>query len=74
MSNLPAGTALGVATKLKLQLHDVSNFYCGVLAWRDEPGHATYRWAGSVQRVACWAHAVVMLASSMRPAVVMLRS
>ncbi|KAI7841233.1 hypothetical protein COHA_005070 [Chlorella ohadii] len=38
-----AGTALGVVTKLKLQLHEVSNFYCGVLAWRDEPGHATYK-------------------------------
>lgn len=38
-----AGTVLGVATKLKLQLHDVSSAYCGMMAWRDEPGHATFK-------------------------------
>lgn len=39
----PPGTALGIATKLKLRLHDVSGVYCGALVWPDDPKHDTFR-------------------------------
>lgn len=48
-----AGTVLGVATKLKLQLHDVSSAYCGMMAWRDEPGHATFKCVPEAATISC---------------------
>lgn len=38
-----AGTALGIVTKLKLRLHDVSAPYCGTLVWADNAEHSSYR-------------------------------
>ncbi|KAG1675895.1 hypothetical protein FOA52_001552 [Chlamydomonas sp. UWO 241] len=38
-----AGAAFGVATKIRFRLNDVTGHCGGVMTWRDEPGHETFK-------------------------------
>lgn len=40
-----AAALFGIVTRLVFRLHDMSNFYGGLIMWPDDPGHQTWRYA-----------------------------
>ena len=41
-----AAAAFGIVSNLTLQLHDVSDWWGGLIMWKDDPEHVTFRWVG----------------------------